>query len=83
MLPLASEEQIDSTQLVSIGAVLTLLVVAWEIFGSLERDAPLFESWSTPELDDEQDENVPIFQSDDRHHYQTFDENSQPVLPQT
>ncbi|KAK5048173.1 hypothetical protein LTR84_005843 [Exophiala bonariae] len=68
--------KIDSTQLVSIGAVLMLLVVAWEIFGSLERDAPLFESWNTPELDDDQDEDAPIFQSDDHRNYETFRENS-------
>jgi hypothetical protein len=77
LLPLTSEEQVDSTQLVSIGAGLTLLVVAWEVFGSLERGVPLFESWGDPEVDEQQDEEVPIRHAEgDRHNYETFNTES-------
>lgn len=75
LLPLTSEDQIDSTQLVSIGAGLALLVVAWEVFGSLERNTPLFESWSAPEFNDQQDEGVPILQPEDHRSYDTIDPN--------
>lgn len=77
LLPLTSEEQVNSTQLVSIGAGLTLFVVAWEIFGSLERGVCLFESWSDPEVDDQGDEEVPICHPEgDRHNYATFNSES-------
>ncbi|KIX02059.1 uncharacterized protein Z518_07998 [Rhinocladiella mackenziei CBS 650.93] len=46
LLPLTSEEQLDATHLVSVGAGLMVLVVAWETVGSLEKDACLFESWN-------------------------------------
>lgn len=54
-----------------------LFVGAWEIFGSLERGASLFESWNIPKVEDQEDEEVPIFQTQDgRRDYETFDDNS-------
>lgn len=77
LLPLTSEDQVSSTQIVSIGAGLMLFVGAWEIFGSLERGASLFESWNIPKVEDQQDEEVPIFQAQDGgRDYETFDNNS-------
>lgn len=77
LLPITSEDQINSTQLVSIGAGLTLTVVAWEVFGSLETNVSLFESWSNREADEQEDEEVPIRQSeDDRQNYETFNDGS-------
>lgn len=77
LLPLTSEDQVSSTQIVSIGAGLMLFVGAWEIFGSLERGASLFESWNIPKVEDQEDEEVPIFQTQDgRRDYETFDDNS-------
>ncbi|RVX69833.1 hypothetical protein B0A52_05667 [Exophiala mesophila] len=51
LLPLTSEAQISSPSLIIIGAVMTSLVVTWEIYGGLETGACMFESWTAPEED--------------------------------
>lgn len=45
LLPLSSEEHLDSTGLISIGAAISAFVVIWETVGSLEKGACVFESW--------------------------------------
>ena len=79
MLPIASEDQINSTQLVTIGACLTLAVVSWEVYGSLERGIGLFESWSNREAEDQEDEEEEalIRQSEGGNpDYETFNDGS-------
>lgn len=76
LLPLTSEAQISSTSLVVIGAVMTSLVVTWEIYGGLERDADMFESWTAPEEDcneeGEADEALIPQSNRDSPNYSTF-----------
>ena len=45
LLPLADEENLSSTSLVSIGAGISGFVVIWEMLTGLEKGAGAFESW--------------------------------------
>ena len=45
LLPLASEEELGSTSLLSIGAAVSGFVVIWEMISGLECGAAPFESW--------------------------------------
>lgn len=45
----------------------------WEIYGGLEKNACMFESWSAPEDDQVEEDEVLIPQSNPEHHnYSTF-----------
>lgn len=46
LVPLASEERLGETALISTGAGIGGFVVIWETIGSLECGASVFESWS-------------------------------------
>ena len=46
LLPLASEESLTETSLISIGAAISGFCVLWEMITGLERGAAPFESWS-------------------------------------
>jgi hypothetical protein len=63
LLPLAPEEQLSPTALVSIGAGMLVCVVAWELIGGLEKCAALFESWNLT-ADDSSDEDVVALRRD-------------------
>lgn len=45
LLPLASEEHLGETALISSGAGISAFVVIWEMIGGLERGASFVESW--------------------------------------
>jgi len=45
LLPLASEERLSETALISTGAGISGFVVIWETISSLECGAGMFESW--------------------------------------
>lgn len=56
LLPLASEDRLTATDLVSIGAVMMVVVVGWETVGSLEKGACFFESWNVTDADSSDEE---------------------------
>ena len=60
LLPLTLEEQLNPTDLVSIGAGMMALMVAWETVGSLEKGAALFESWNASTDDESSDDDVEV-----------------------
>jgi hypothetical protein len=45
LLPLADEEHLSETALISTGAGISAFAMIWEIIGSLERGAGIIESW--------------------------------------
>lgn len=45
LLPLASEESLDATSLISTGAGISAFAVIWETIGGLEKCASVVESW--------------------------------------
>jgi hypothetical protein len=45
LLPLAHEESLSPTSLISIGAGISVFVVIWEMLTGLEKCAAPFESW--------------------------------------
>ena len=45
LIPLASEEHLSPTAVISIGAGMSGFVVIWETFTGLEKEAGVFESW--------------------------------------
>ena len=45
LLPLAHEESLSPTALISTGAGISAFVVIWEMFTGLEKGAAPFESW--------------------------------------
>ena len=45
LIPLADEESLSVTSLISIGAGISAFVVIWEMLTGLEKGAAPFESW--------------------------------------
>lgn len=45
LLPLAHEDSLSPTALISIGAGISAFVVLWEMLTGLEKGAAPFESW--------------------------------------
>ncbi|OCK84572.1 hypothetical protein K432DRAFT_344825 [Lepidopterella palustris CBS 459.81] len=60
LLPLASPERLDPTQLLSITAGLFVFLVLWETVGSLERGAGIFEPWTETEVEQEGEVVLPV-----------------------